>query len=99
MPGAHRIVLRYEADARQQFDGEPEELEFTIYTTLGEMERRFTLFPSDDQGENGVLESELDWDPPRPSDVPAAGQLVRFFITLRDQRGGFAMTERVLCLR
>ena len=97
--GAHRIVLKYRADARERFDGEPEPLQFTVYTTLGEMERRFTLFASDDEGEDGVLESELDWDPPRPSEVSRAGQLVRFFITLRDQRGGFALTERILCLR
>jgi hypothetical protein len=99
VPGAHKIVLNYEADAREEFEGEPENLEFTVYTTLGEMERRFTLFEGSEQGEDGVLSGELDWDPPKPSEVLPAGELVRFFFTIRDQRGGFAITERVLCLR
>jgi hypothetical protein len=97
VPGKHRITLSYDADAREEFEGEPEDLEITVYTTIGEMERRFTVFEGSDPGENGRLESELDWDP--PTEVPGGGQLVRFFITLRDQRGGFAVTERALCLR
>ena len=98
VPGEHRIKLRYEAAARELAEGEPENLELTVYTTFGEMERRFTLFDgSDDGGEDGLLEGEVGWDP--PIDVPPGGQLVRFFITLRDQRGGFAITERALCLR
>jgi hypothetical protein len=44
VPGAHEITLRYDAEAREQVEGEPEDLELTVYTTVGEMERRFTLF-------------------------------------------------------
>jgi len=96
VPGTHVITLRYDGDAREEVDGEPEDLELTVYTTAGEMERRFTVFEGT---ESGTLEGTLDWDPPKPADIPTGGQLVRFFITLRDQRGGFELTERVVCLR
>jgi hypothetical protein len=107
--GEHTIVISYKADAREESDGEPENLEITIHTTLGEMERRFTLFPGSEAGdEDGELTSELFWDPPKVGELFADGdeteteavssKLVRFFITLRDQRGGFAMTSRALCL-
>ncbi len=99
VPGTHVITLRYDASEREEVDGEPEDLELTVYTTAGEMERRFTVFEGSESGTNGRLESTLDWDPPKPADIPTGGQLVRFFITLRDQRGGFALTERVVCLR
>jgi hypothetical protein len=97
--GAHRIELRYQAAARERASGEPETLEFTIYATLGEMERRFTLFTPDDEVVRGVLSSSLDWTPPRAAELPRGGQLVRFFVTVRDQRGGFGMTERAVCVR
>lgn len=97
--GPHSIALRYAADARERAMGEPEDLEISVYTTAGEMERRFTLFEGSDRGRGGVLESDLFWDPPKASDLPRSGQLVRFFITLRDQRGGFAMTSRAVCVR
>jgi hypothetical protein len=99
VPGAHAITLRYDASEREEVEGEPEDLELTVYTTAGEMERRFTLFDGSDPGEDGVLEGALEWDPPKPADIPTAGQLVRFFITIRDQRGGFALTERAVCVR
>jgi hypothetical protein len=97
----HRVLpltLRYEASAREQSDGQPEDLEFTIYTTFGEMERRFTLFEGTDDGKEGVLRGDVDWDPPDADEIGPSGHLVRFFVTLRDQRGGFAMTSRALCV-
>jgi hypothetical protein len=99
VPGKHVITLRYDPSAREEVEGEPEDIELTVYTTAGEMERRFTVFEGSESGTDGTLESTLDWDPPKPADIPTGGQLVRFFITLRDQRGGFALTERVVCLR
>lgn len=97
--GEHAITLRYDADAREEVDGAPEDLEISVYTTAGEMERRFTLFRGSDRGTDGVLESELFWDPPSAGELPRSGQLARFFITIRDQRGGFAMTSRAVCVR
>jgi len=92
------LTLRYDASARERSDGQPEDLEFTIYTTFGEMERRFTLFEGTDKGEDGVLRADVDWDPPAAAELGTGGKLVRFFVTLRDQRGGFAMTSRALCV-
>lgn len=97
-PGTHKLLLSYEADAREKHDGELETLELTIYTTAGEMERRFTLWNPDDPTHKGKLEADLDWDPPGADELPSGGKLVRFFITLRDQRGGFDFGERAACV-
>jgi hypothetical protein len=98
-PGTHALLLSYDAAAREKTDGEPETLELTIYTTAGEMERRFTLWNPDDPTPGGKLEADLDWDPPAAEKLPKGGKLVRFFITLRDQRGGFDFAERAACVQ
>jgi hypothetical protein len=104
--------LIYNADAREEVDGKPEPLEITLYTTAGELERRFTVFDSDDVPTNAgdedkphELSSTLRYTPPvpPPSSSPEAaewknGKLVRFFATVRDQRGGFAISQYALCL-
>jgi hypothetical protein len=98
-PGDHKLLLSYDGSAREKVDGELEELELTIYTTAGGMERRFTLWTGTDElNKQGELESDLDWDPPAAAGLPSSGKLVRFFITLRDQRGGFDFAERAACL-
>jgi len=48
--GSMDFGLRYMAKARELVDGVPEELEFTVYATDGDIERRFTLFRSGDKG-------------------------------------------------
>jgi hypothetical protein len=98
-PGKHDILLEYEASARERTGGDPEELEFTIYTTAGEMERRFTLFGAEaEPDKDGKLRASVEWDPPAYADLPSKGKLVRFFVTLRDHRGGFAITTRTACV-
>jgi hypothetical protein len=97
-PGKHEIAISYEAAAREKIDGEPETTEITIYTTSGEMERRFTLFESDDKGEGGKLVSDIEWKPPKLATLPPKGQLARFYVTVRDQRGGFGITSRAACV-
>lgn len=97
-PGTHKLLLSYDAAAREEHDGELETLELTIYTTAGEMERRFTLWNPDDPTHKGKLEADVDWDPPNAEDLPGGGKLARFFITLRDQRGGFDFEERAACV-
>jgi hypothetical protein len=100
--GDHEITIRYDADAREDDEeGEPESLEFTVFATDGEMERRFTLFNrfDDDELVDGFFEDSLEWDPGAADDVRSGGKIVRFFITLRDGRGGFDMATRVVCVK
>jgi hypothetical protein len=88
----------YEADKREQFEGEPEPLEISLYATTGEMERRFTLFePDEPVAKGGLLCSTLRYTPPK-KDIPAGGRLARFYATVRDQRGGFVIAEYAMCL-
>lgn len=87
------FTLKYDGKKRERFEGEPEQLEITLYTTHGEMERRFTLFDPQDND----LRSTLRYTPPK-KDIPGGGQLVRFYASVRDQRGGFSIAEYALCL-
>jgi hypothetical protein len=105
--GRMKLNLIYDAAARERFEGEPEQLELTVYATAGDMERRFTLFASDDDGravEDAVgnvlrreLRDTLDWDSPPLDELPVEGKLVRFFVTLRDGRGGYGQADYALC--
>jgi hypothetical protein len=111
--GLHDLTLRYPAEARERVLNEPgqpfETLEITVHTTFGEIERQFTVFTDDSEtvdvkrGDVPIdtdppwLEEDLSWDP--DDDVPVTGQLVRFFVTVRDQRGGFNMSTYAACVR
>lgn len=58
------------------------------------------LDPADPDAE---AEISFGYDPPKQSDdpekrIPELGRLVRFYFTLRDQRGGVDFTTRELCL-
>jgi hypothetical protein len=93
------FTLIYDGVKRERFEGVYETLELSLYTTAGDMERRFTLFEPDEptSGENQELRASLRYTPPKKG-IPPGGQLVRFYATVRDQRGGFAMAEYALCL-
>lgn len=111
--GAHQLILRYPAEERERALNEPgepfESLEITVHTTFGEVERQYTLFTDESEtfgskvGEVPIdtdppwLEEDVNWDP--ENDVPVTGQLVRFFVTVRDQRGGFNMSTYAACVR
>jgi hypothetical protein len=105
--GDHRIRLSYDPDARDLVDGEPETVELSVHATAGEVERRFTLFAPDEEEQDGRLVGELDWTAPKPGDegpdgepiIAPGGRIVRFFITVRDQRGGYDVIERALCVK
>jgi hypothetical protein len=105
--GDHRIRLSYDPNARDMVDGEPETVELSVHATAGEMERRFTLFGPDEEAQDGMLVAELDWTAPKPGDedlngdviITPGGKIVRFYITVRDQRGGYDVIERALCIK
>jgi len=103
--GDHTIGISYDPKDRDLVDGKPEVVELTVYATDGDMERRFTLFDELDTPKKGLLKSQLKWSPPLTRATPKAGELpiggqklVRFFITVRDQRSGYDVTSRAVCL-
>ncbi len=95
--GDYKITVHYDPSARELVDGMPEDVEFSMFATAGELERRFVVFESMDELKDGVLEGTLNWTPPK--EIEGRIQLVRFFFTVLDRRGGFDWTSRVLCLR
>lgn len=95
--GRHTISLRYPEAAREEVEGELENVEVTIHTTSGEMERRFTVWTDTSEARDGILRERIDWRADK-SDPPPGGRLVRFFVTVRDQRGGFDMSTYAACV-
>lgn len=145
--GRYRITVQYDPTLREKLDGEYEDLEFSVFATAGELDRRFVVFESDMKpipvsrpiacrddadcaGHTGaycralncvedvkaanprtgktetkqhrvseradVLQGAVDWTV--PDELRGRSQLVRFFFTALDRRGGFAVTSRALCL-
>jgi hypothetical protein len=92
-----QITIEYDAAARELHDKEPEALEFSTYVTIGELDRRFTVFASDAKP---PLKSTLKWtiSKEQRDKLGDKSQLVRFYFTVLDHRGGFAITRRELCL-
>ncbi|MGD8863593.1 MAG: hypothetical protein PVI30_26500 [Myxococcales bacterium] len=96
--GSHELRLRLDPGVREAGeDGDLETLEITVYTSWGEMERRFTLFNQESPLRNDAFDDTVEWTPPDDGDVSQGGRLLRFFITLRDGRGGFDMRTFVGC--
>lgn len=67
----------------------------------GELERHLSVVQA--EVEDAEAEIEVIYEPPKQSkekeaEIPAGGRVVRFFFSLRDQRGGFDFTTRELCL-
>lgn len=91
------VTLRYDADARELFEGEPETLTFSSYSTFGKLSARFTLFRSDAET---PLSRTLTWEltPEERRELNKKSKLVRFYFTVLDGRGGYAVTSRDLCI-
>jgi hypothetical protein len=89
--------IQYDASAREQSHGQPEALEFSIYVTSGKIDHRFALFAAD---ATLPLEATLHWELPKAArDTLGDGnELLRFFFTVLDGRGGYAITTRELCV-
>jgi hypothetical protein len=107
-PGNHVIELKYDASQREALAGKDvEDLELTVYSTTGKMERRFTVWDGIGMaGKTKPLDASLKWDGPG-IDALMTDQtkgkkplyiLARFFLTLRDHRGGFSSATRAVCL-
>jgi hypothetical protein len=71
-------------------ESEREELWVAHFTTAGKLARAKSVLKK--SGER----VEVKWRSPK--EAPSGGTLVRFFFTVRDQRGGFASTTRTLCV-
>ncbi|HEX4355793.1 MAG TPA: hypothetical protein VHZ95_22855, partial [Polyangiales bacterium] len=75
----------------------PEALEFAAYVTTGKIDHHFALFDSD---ATLPLEAPLHWELSK-ADRDKLGddnELLRFYFTVIDHRGGFAITTRDLCV-
>jgi hypothetical protein len=94
------IRIGYPAKPRELHQGVAETLEFSVYATAGELERRFTLFPPDHAVVGGQMQDELTWklSNAEKSAVGPNGKLVRFFFTLLDHDGGYDSTMRAVCV-
>jgi hypothetical protein len=92
-----QYVIEYDASARQQHDGVPEALEFSSYVTVGTIDHRFALFNSDAPL---PLRAPLHWELSQEfrDSLGDGNQLVRFFFSVLDHRGGFAVTTRDICV-
>jgi hypothetical protein len=94
------IGFSYPAKLREKYGGELETLEISAYATAGEVERRFIVFDPDAEVKGGQLSHEITWKMSAADrmDVKSGGELVRFFFTILDRRGGFDVTDRALCV-
>jgi hypothetical protein len=92
-----QLTIEYDAAARELHDAEPEALEFSTYATLGELDRRFTVFDSDAKS---PLKSTIKWTVSKQvrDELGDKSKLVRFYFTVLDHHGGFAIARRELCL-
>jgi hypothetical protein len=90
---------------------ENKDLQFSTFTTFGELSQRFTILEAEDRQGDRPEDSQPkdDGDDIRPGEIawsPTSAQrealekpkLVRFYISVLDGRGGFDVTTRELCL-
>jgi hypothetical protein len=92
------ISLGYDADVREEFEGKPEALTFSAYTTFGSLSARFTVFRSDAKP---PLKRTIKWelsDEDREQ-LKKSSKFVRFYFTVQDGRGGYAITRSDLCVK
>jgi len=92
-----QITLRYDAEQREEHNGKPETLQFSVYTTLGKLSQRFTIFsPTSELPLKHSFNWELTED--ERKELNEKSKHVRFFFVLMDGRGGYATTTRDLCV-
>lgn len=92
-----QITLRYDADQREEHDGKPETLEFSVYTTFGKLSQRYTIFsPSSTLPLKNTFKWEISEDERKT--LNDKSKHVRFFFVVLDGHGGYATTTRDLCI-
>ena len=72
-----------------KLDPSRESLQLSHFTTAGELSRAFDSVPWDSE----ELERQVSWTAPKQPG------LVRFWLVLRDFRGGGAFIERAACVQ
>jgi hypothetical protein len=92
-----KVTLRYDADAREPVNDTVETLTFASYTTFGKISERYTVFKPDSKT---PLSRSFTWElsEDERKELNKKSKLVRFFFTVRDGRGGYAVTTRDLCV-
>ena len=90
--GQQPIQIQLPETAREAVDAPREELRVSHFASLGELTRPFSeILPGD-----ANTRVSVNWKPPKTA--AANGEVVRFWIVVRDLRGGSDFTERALCL-
>lgn len=92
-------------------DDEDEPMQFSTAATYGELSRRFTVIEPEDRSDDppdeepvsdddDIRPSEFAWSPTEDQrrELADEPQLVRFYISVLDGRGGFDVTNRELCV-
>jgi hypothetical protein len=92
-PPSSRETYTTTGDADAEPVSHTESLEIAYFATAGEMERSFGFIDPDE-----ALNDSVTWSPPKASEVPPEGLLVRFHFVMRDRRGGADATTRALCV-
>jgi len=98
----HRLTIELGPDARELYVGTArealyEELQLSTFVTAGELERQFSFVSASDDRERPTV--ELKWTAPKSGRLQGAADLsVRFWLLVRDSRGGIARIERALCV-
>jgi hypothetical protein len=87
----HEIAVSLDDSNRERFEGEPEALLLSHFTTAGPLQRRFNALEASDPGDEPLT---VEWRSPRPPEGVKPPTSARLFFVLRDQRGGVAFTTR-----
>jgi hypothetical protein len=87
----HEIAVSLADSNRESFEGEPEALLLSHFTTAGPLQRRFNVLEASDPDDQPLV---VEWRSPRAAAHDDPPTSARLFFVLRDQRGGVAFTTR-----
>lgn len=91
----HTLEFLYADEDRERYDDRLERIRISHRATAGDFERASSyISENSDPDENMQLSTDVTWELPGEEESP---QIIRFFIGIRDGRGGFTSTERFAC--